>query len=140
MLARLPGIRIDRDNKEYYRGLLQHRLLFNRCKSCGTWHFPPRPTCPKCWSWDVAPTEIAGKGYVYLFSFRNVSAAHGNPSEPYPVANIELPEGVRFTTTVVDCPKAALKIGLPVELTWIEEDGMPFPAFRPASDSASGKS
>lgn len=138
LLARLPGIRIDRDNKEYYRGLLQHRLLLNRCRQCGAWHTPPRASCPKCWSWDVVPTEVSGKGTVYLFSFRNGVPAYGSTSEsePYPVVNIELPEGVRFTSTVIDCPKAELKIGMPVELIWIEEDGMPFPAFRPAKHAS----
>lgn len=134
MLARLPGIRIDHDNKAYYRGLLQHRLLLNRCKTCGTWHSPPRATCPKCWSWDLVPTEISGKGRVYLFSFRNGVPAHGNPSEPSAVAAIELPEGVRFTTTIVNCPKADIRIGMPVALVWVEEDGMPMPAFQPASN------
>ena len=133
VLARFPGIRIDHDNKAFYRGLLEHRLLLNRCPQCGKWHHPPRPSCPKCWSWDVAPTEVSGTGKVYLFSFRNGTPAHGAFSEPYPVVSIELPEGVRFTSTVVDCPKAQLKIGMAVELSWIEEDGMPFPAFRPLS-------
>jgi len=134
MLARLPGIRIDRDNKEYYRGLLEHRLLLNHCEKCGTWHHPPRASCPKCWSWDVVPSEASGKGKVYLFSFLNSIPAHDGslPGEPFPVVNIELAEGVRFTTTVVNCPKAKLAIGMPVELTWVERESMPFPAFQPA--------
>lgn len=133
MLARLPGIRIDHDNKEYYRGLLQHRLLLNRCEKCSTWHHPPRASCSKCWSWKITPSEVSGKGTVYLFSFLNSVPAHGAalPGEPFPVVNIELAENVRFTTTVVDCLKAQLVIGMPVELTWIERDGMPFPAFQP---------
>ena len=133
MLARLPGIRIDHDNKEYYRGLLQHRLLLNRCEKCNTWHHPPRASCPKCWSWKITPSEVSGKGTVYLFSFLNSVPAHGAalPGEPFPVVNIELAENVRFTTTVVDCLKAQLVIGMPVELTWIEREGMPFPASQP---------
>ena len=135
MLARFPGVRIDHDNKAYYRGLLEHRLLVNRCSDCQTWHHPSRASCPKCWSWNVVPTEIGGRGTVYFFSFRNGTPAHKARAtdEPYPIVNVDLPEGVRFTTTLVDCPKADLKIGMAVELTWIEEDGMPFPAFRPAN-------
>jgi len=132
VLERLPGIRIDHDNKAYYRGLLEHRLLLNRCSACGAWHHPPKPSCPKCWSWEVTPTEVEGRGQVYLFSFLNGQPAHDDPSQPFPVASIELAEGVRFTSTIVDCPKHELAIGLPVELTWIERDGMPFPAFRPS--------
>ncbi|HKP77930.1 MAG TPA: OB-fold domain-containing protein [Phenylobacterium sp.] len=132
VLARLPGIRIDRDNVGYYRGLLERRLLLNRCEPCGTWHHPPRASCPKCWSWDVAPAEVSGEGTVYLFSFINGAAAHDDPAAPYPVVCVELPEGVRFTTTMVNCAKDDLAIGMPVKLAWIEQDGMPFPAVTPA--------
>lgn len=131
MLRRLPDIRIDHDNKEYYRGLLEQRLLLNRCARCATWHHPPKASCPKCWSWDVIPTEVSGVGEVFMFSFVNARSAVDDPAQPYPVATIALREEVRFTTTIVNCPKAELRIGMPVELTWIDEDGMPFPAFRP---------
>ena len=132
MLAGLPDIRIDHDNKEYYRGLLEHRLLINRCVQCSTWHFPPRASCPKCWSWDIAPTEVSGKGTIHHFSFRNDLPAHGAPKEPYPVVAVNLDEGVRFTSTLIGCAKSNLKIGMRVELAWIE-NGAPFPAFRPVS-------
>lgn len=133
LLARFPGVRIDHDNKAYYRGLLQQRLLFNHCVRCGHAHHPPKPSCPVCWSWEVEARQSTGKGEVYLFSFINARTAHGADSDPYPVAAVDLREGVRFTATVVNCPKDELVIGLPVQLTWIEEDGMPAPAFEPAS-------
>jgi hypothetical protein len=53
---------------------------------------------------------------------------------PHPVATVELVEqvGLRFTSTVIGAPVSAIHIGMPVELTWIERDGAPFPAFQPA--------
>ena len=137
VLARLPGIRIDHDNKAYYRGLLQRRLMLNRCQRCQAWHHPPKASCPTCWSWEVSPTEVAGKGQVYLFSFLNGLPAQDNPAEPFPVVAVELAEGVRFTSTLVNCPKAEIEIGMPVELTWIERNGAPFPAFQPARNARS---
>jgi hypothetical protein len=52
---------------------------------------------------------------------------------PHPVVTVELEEqaGLRFTSTVVDTPLAEIRIGLPVELVWIDRYGAPFPAFRP---------
>jgi hypothetical protein len=38
--------------------------------------------------------------------------------------------------TVLDCPRDLLRVGLDVELTWIERDGAPWPAFRPAALAA----
>ena len=54
---------------------------------------------------------------------------------PHPVTTIELEEqqGLRFTSTVINCPLEDIKIGIPVELTWIERFGAPFPVFKHAS-------
>jgi uncharacterized OB-fold protein len=129
--------RVDHDNKAFYRGWLEHRLLINRCRSCGRWHHPPKPICPDCWSTDLEPTEVSGRGTIHLLMLLH----QGPPapgvdyaSGPHPVATVELEEqeGLRYTSTVVDCPPRDLRIGMPVELTWIERDGTPFPVFRPA--------
>jgi uncharacterized OB-fold protein len=131
-----PGVAIDHDNIEHYRGILQRRLLVNRCADCGTWHEPARSRCPACWSTRVEPTKISGRGVIALFTVLH----HGPPAtgidyqEGHPVAAVELAEqpGLRFTATIVDCKRETLRIGLPVELTWIERVGVPVPAFRPA--------
>jgi uncharacterized protein len=137
VLDSFPNAPIDHDNKEYYRGLLQRRLLVNRCGDCGRWSQPPRGICPACWSDDVAPTEVSGQGTVYLTMF-----LHQGPqvpgvdySTPHPVVLVELAEqpGLRVTTTMVDIANEDIRIGMPVELTWIERGGEPVPAFRPAS-------
>ena len=56
---------------------------------------------------------------------------------PHPVVTIELEEqeGLRFTSTVVDCPLDQVRIGLPVELDWIQRFDAPFPVFRPRRDA-----
>jgi uncharacterized OB-fold protein len=139
VLARYPHAAIDQDNKELYRGWLQHRLLVNRCATCGHWHHPPAPLCPKCWSTDVVPTEVAGRGVVYLLiRLYQGPAAPGvdYTKGPHPVVSVELAEqrGLRFTSTVVNCAPEDLRIGLPVQLTWIDRAGAPFPVFEPMNE------
>jgi uncharacterized OB-fold protein len=127
---------IDHDNKEYYRGLLQHRLLINRCQDCRSWSQPPRGVCPRCWSDNVRATEVSGRGTIYLTVFLH----HGpqvpgvDYSTPYPVVAVDLEEqeGLRYTATMVATPLEEIRIGVPVELTWIDRDGRPVPAFTPA--------
>ncbi len=48
---------------------------------------------------------------------------------------MELPEqkGLRVMTTIVDCPNEDIRIGMPVQLTWIDMNGVPTPVFRPAN-------
>lgn len=138
LVERLPRVRVDHDNRQFYRGWLQRRLLMNRCNACQQWHHPPKPVCPHCWSRDLQPTEVSGRGTIHLLMLLH----QGPPAPgvdysagPHPVATVELVEqpALRFTSTVVDCAVDDLEIGMPVELTWIDRDGIPFPAFRPAA-------
>ena len=59
---------IDRDNVEFYRGLLRRQLLISRCGDCTKWHQPPGPTCPYCWSANVVPTEVSGDGVIETYT------------------------------------------------------------------------
>ncbi|MEO5841218.1 MAG: zinc ribbon domain-containing protein [Acidimicrobiales bacterium] len=143
LVERLPRARIDHDNRQFYAGWLQRRLLVNRCNACHQWHHPPKPVCPNCWSRDLEATEVSGRGTIHLLMLLH----QGPPAPgvdysagPHPVATVELAEqpALRFTTTVVDCAVDDLAIGLPVELTWIDRDGVPFPAFRLADEATRG--
>jgi len=133
---RLPGAVIDHDNVEFFRGMLQRKLLLNHCKDCGYWNSATRPpVCPTCWSDEVERIEPSGRGTIHSFTLLHA----GLPipgidyAAGYPVALVEFEEqaGFRAAATIVDCPNDQLKIGLPVELTWIERNGEPYPAFRP---------
>ncbi len=133
LVARLPGVLMDPDSTAHYRGWLERRLLLNRCADCGTWHHPPKPVCPECWSADVVPTAVSGRGTIHLLIWlRQGPPADGvDYATPHPVVTVELVEqpGLRFTSTVVGVRMGEIAIGDPVELTWIERGGEPFPAF-----------
>jgi uncharacterized OB-fold protein len=86
---------------------------------------------------------VSGRGTIHLLMLLH----QGPPAPgvdysvgPHPVATVELVEqpALRFTSTVVDCPVGDLAIGMPVELTWIDRDGVPFPAFRLTGTAAEG--
>jgi uncharacterized OB-fold protein len=128
------GQPLTRDSAAHYRGRLGHQLLINRCASCGHFHHPPRPICPKCWSTDVAPTEVSGNGTIHLIVFlhQGPPAAGVDYATPYPVATVELDEqpGLRFTGTVLGATNDQITIGRRVRLDWIERAGVPVPAFR----------
>ena len=139
LVARFPGQRIDHDNKAIFRARLDHRLLVNRCDDCGTWHQPPSPICPSCWSSNVTPTEVSGRGTIHMaiFLHQGPPAEGVDYSTPHPVVTVELDEqqGLRFTSTVVGSANEDIRIGERVELDWIERGGMPLPVFRLGSPS-----
>jgi uncharacterized OB-fold protein len=135
LLSHLP---VERDTAEHYRGYLRRELVMNRCAECGRWHHPMRPMCPACWSWKVVATPVSGRGTVHLaIQLHQGPAAEGvdYARGPHPVVTVELREqaGLRFTGTMVGCAPTDIRIGMPVEVTWIERNGSPYPAFRPAA-------
>lgn len=145
LVERFAYIGVDRDHRDFYRGWLARELRMNRCTDCGTWHHPPRPMCPTCWSWNVVATPVSGRGRVHLL----MRLHQGPPAPgvdytkaPYPVVTVELEEqpALRFTSTVVNCPPEQVAIDMPVQLTWIERHGAPFPVFEPVTggDTTSG--
>ncbi len=135
LVERFPYAQIDHDSKHLFRGWLDETLLINRCDACSRFQHPPKPICPSCWSTSLTPTEVSGRGLIHL-----VMLLHQGPPAPdvdyakgpHPVVSVELEEqeGLRFTSTVIDCPLEEVRIGLEVELTWIDRFGAPFPVFQ----------
>jgi uncharacterized OB-fold protein len=133
LLALFPGYPLDHDTAPHFRGWLEHRLLINRCADCGTWHHPPRPVCPSCLSTEVVPTDVSGRGTIFMVVFLH----QGPPAEgvdystPYPVVTVELEEqpGLRYTSTVAGSPNGDIEIGRRVALAWTERGGAPLPVF-----------
>ena len=136
VLERFPDAPVDHDNVEYHRGILERRLLVNRCGTCGTWFQPPRGLCPSCWGEDVVPTPCSGKGVLHMLVLLHQGPVVDGVDYhvPYPVAVVELDEqaGLRVTATLAD-PGDRPDIGARVELTWIERCGVPVPAFQAAA-------
>jgi uncharacterized OB-fold protein len=138
VFEKFRGVLIDYDNIEHYRGLLQSRLLINRCQDCGYWIYPHYPMCSQCWSVNVEPTEVSGRATVHFWSLLHqptLQSPEGVSYEkPYPDVGFELAEreDLRYSARLVNCENEDLYIGMPVELTWIEVDGVPAPAFEPA--------
>jgi uncharacterized OB-fold protein len=138
VLDRFPTDYIDRDNFALFKGFLEKRLLINRCRDCAQFFQPPWPSCPNCWSDNVVPTDVSGDGVVHTFVILHTGALVGVEGVDYakghPLAVIELAEqaGLRATGTIVGCANDEIRIGMPVQLTWVERHGHPVPAFEPA--------
>jgi len=127
LLDAFGGVRIDHDNAAYYGGLLEHRLLLNRCDECATWHHPPRSVCPRCWSRSLTPSEVAGTGTIALLTI-----LRQGPRQPgvdytdgHALVAVELDEqpGLRLGGTVVGADPASLRLGDRVRVIWRDLEG-----------------
>lgn len=110
---------IDSDNQGYWEGLRRHELLIQRCKNCGKWLHPPRPMCPRCLSTDMEWARSSGKGTIYSW-VTVVYDKVGYPGirVPYSVVLVELEEGIRLVSNVVDMTPEDIYIGMPVEVVF----------------------
>ncbi|MFT3966780.1 MAG: zinc ribbon domain-containing protein [Sphingobium sp.] len=141
IFAHFHDVRIDRDNIAHYRGLMEGRLLINRCDDCGRWIYPHRPLCPDCLSWTVTPTEVGGRARLHMWTLIHQSRDPDNPLvEPIVAAAVELAEqpGLRYLSRIVGCPLPALRHDMALRLTWVEEEGRRWPAFEPAARAEGG--
>lgn len=69
---------------------------------------------------------------MYSYTIVNVSTLDEfRDSTPYVYALIDLDEGVRLASNVVDCPVELLKPDMPVKLVWIMRQNHQLPAFKP---------
>lgn len=122
--------RISADTKAFWEGCKAHKLLLQRCRRCGKVIWPAQYLCPDCLSEDLELTEMSGRGTVYSWEvFRRAFHPAMEEKLPYVVAAVDLEEGARMITNLVDCELGQLRCGLPVELRWCDGDEYTRPVF-----------
>ena len=90
-------------SQPYWDALREGCLTFQRCRHCGHAWLPPRAECPEClaaeWDWAGA----SGKGRLISWVIYH-HAYHEAFKErlPYNVALVELDEGPRLITNIVN--------------------------------------
>jgi len=109
---------IHDETRTYWEGAKNHELLVRKCRVCGAYHYYPRDLCPSCFSFDVDWVRASGRGIVYSFTVCHRPARGFEEDVPYNIAIIELEEGIRMMSTVVGCPNADIRIGMPVEVVF----------------------
>jgi uncharacterized OB-fold protein len=103
----------------------RYRYEAGVCKKCGKWHFPPRLICDACGSREFETKTMRRTGKVITHTIIRVPPAPYKDQAPYVVAVVEMDDGPRITTQLVDCTEDKLKIGMPVRLEFrkINVDG-----------------
>lgn len=122
------------DSKPYWDGLKNRRLMLQTCGDCGKIRHYPRPVCDACYSMEVDWTEASGRGTVYSWTETHHPFHAGFRGEtPYILVTVDLEEGVRMQSQLVDANLEDLRIGLPVEIVYADAtDEITLPLFRVA--------
>jgi uncharacterized OB-fold protein len=122
-------------NRPYVEAAGGNALMLQQCNSCANIWFPVAQHCPKCLAQDFAWKAMSGRAklwswvvmhQVYFKSFKD--------EVPYVVAFVELEEGPRLMSTVVDIDREQLRCDMPLEVAFVPaKEGTWLPVFRPAS-------
>jgi uncharacterized OB-fold protein len=130
---RKPLPEIQRWSKPFWEGTKQKKLLIQQCKDCNSNIFYPRKFCPECWSSNTSWVEASGKGKVFTFSVTMTGVEDRFVNDlPFILALVDLEEGVRMMTTIVECQPEEVKIGMDVEVIFEDiTDEFTLPKWRP---------
>ena len=132
----------DPDSAGFWEHTKEHKLVVQKCDSCGHHRFPPHPYCPECRSADVSWAPVSGRGkiWTYAFVYKPMIPAFAS-STPYPVVYVELDDHptLRMTGNLVSHPGEAInsvnqdlvRIGAEVEVVFDEvSDDVTLPRWR----------
>lgn len=128
----LPTIELE--SQPFWDAAKEGRLLIQRCGACGTAQHYPRPFCATCWSNDVSWEEASGRGTLYTYStvYMNDLPPFADRL-PYIAAAVDLAEGPRIMTNIVDADPADLRVGMALTVEFrVLDDSITAPFFRPA--------
>jgi uncharacterized OB-fold protein len=125
--ASRPVPQPDAVTQPFWDGIAAGKLRLQRCRGCGRHVFYPRPFCPHCTSADLEWVDASGRGTVHSYTI--VHRAPPGFESPYAVALVDLAEGVRMLTGLLDVPPEGVTVGLEVELAVAGDP--PLPYFRP---------
>jgi uncharacterized OB-fold protein len=116
----------------FWEGVNEDRLVLTRCALCGELQHPPTPMCPACGSLEWIGADSRGRGTVLSWIVSHHPSAPDDRARI--VALVELEEGARLVSNLVDLEVADVANDMKVEVVFRDVDGVRLPQFRATSD------
>jgi len=121
-------------SQPYWEGCREGVLRLQQCGDCSRFQFYPRCICSHCGGNRLGWRRASGRGVLssYTIVERGISAEY---PAPYVVALIDLEEGPRMMSGVIDADPADLRVGAPVEVCFAQwSPDIQMPLFRLTQD------
>lgn len=122
----------DESNAPFFEGLAQDTLRLQCCADCGVWTFPLRERCQACGKASLVWRDASGRGKIYSHAVlrREYHPRHAGRL-PLTLAWVDLAEGVRMATNIVDHEAGEVRVGAAVEVAFEPiPGGGKLPVFR----------
>jgi uncharacterized OB-fold protein len=98
--------------EQFYKFLMQGKLMAGKCLKCAKTHLPPRPLCDNCYSTEFQWLEVSGKGKLLTYTVIHVATQQFQNLTPYAIGIIELENGLKIPGMIQDLTQEQLKIGM----------------------------
>lgn len=120
-------------SKEFWEGARKHKLLIQECQDCKAKIFYPRQYCSECWSSNLGWVEASGKAKIFTHTITMAGVEQKFAEDlPYVLAIVNIEEGIRMMTKIVECDPEEVSIGMDVEVVFEDiTDEFSLPFFRP---------
>jgi len=121
------------ESAPFWEAVAKGELRIQRCARDGDFFFPPASRCPRDWSTEWTWEKLSGRGTIRSFVvFQRSYHPAFREALPYAVAIVELEEGARLVTRLIDIAVTDVRVGMPVAVAFTEvADGTTLPLFRP---------
>ncbi len=122
-------------SRPFFDGAREGKLRLQVCNDCGGWAWPVATLCQECGSRNLSWGDASGRGVVYAHA-RLARPYHPRHKDRLPLvlAEVDLEEGIRMRTNIIDVDPAELRVGDAVQVTFETfPDGGVLPVFKPAS-------
>ncbi|MFT5047314.1 MAG: putative OB-fold protein [Porticoccaceae bacterium] len=119
-------------SEPFWSGLRNQQVLLQQCDDCSKWVYYPRSHCPHCLSPGLIWKEVAGAGTLYSFTVaRQATAPQFADETPQLIGVVELDEGVRLNTVMINVEPEGLKVGMKVRPVFYELEDSTVLYFEP---------
>jgi len=121
-------------SQPFWDAAKQHRLVLRKCSQCGNIDHPPYLYCTACQADEHEWIEASGKGTLYAYAVNHFGVPFPFWDDmPYVLAMIDLPEGPRMISNIVQCDTEKLENGMELEVVFDDvSDEITLPKWKPA--------
>ena len=124
----------DPDDRYFWEGAREGRLMLQSCAACGALRHPPSPMFARCGSTERDATASSGRGRIHSWILSHHPSAPDDA--PRVVVLVELEEGCRVVSNLLDVAPEDVRNDMAVEVCFVERDGVVLPQFRSAPTPA----
>ena len=107
----------------FWEAAKRRELVVQRCLSCGQLRFPPEVACFACGARATGWAPMSGRATLYTWTVAHPPLLpYFGERAPWPVAAVQLEEGPRLVTNLVDVQVEEYATGMPLVVDFEEVD------------------